>query len=196
VEVSKSLNRISAVGVASALVIAVVSVLIRGTDVVGGADSIGVWLWLALGTLSTTALCLLTVVEGRVVTGPPAQRARLGLLVAHLLWVSGLIAVTGGVSQPYYLLYAPRVAARRGVPAARLGRHVRAARDRAGHSGVLVRRRRVALRALEPLRRPPRRSPRSRVSSRSLNTVILEQRAACRPNADDLRSRVSSCRRR
>jgi methyl-accepting chemotaxis protein len=107
VEVSKSLNRISAVGVASALVVAVVSVLIGGFGPGDHAVSVGVWLWLALGTVCTVALCALTVAEGRALNGAPAERARIGLLIAHLLWVSGLVAVAGGIREPYYLLYAP-----------------------------------------------------------------------------------------
>ena len=106
--VSRSLNRVSAVGVASALFVAVIGVLIRGA----GAESSGsapMWAWLAMGGLTTATLCTVMLSESVVPDAEARDRVVVGLLAAHLLWVSGFVAVSGGVQEPYFLLYAPAV---------------------------------------------------------------------------------------
>ncbi len=115
-EVSNSLDRVSAVGVVSALALAVASEFVRGPHVTGGADSMAAWLWLGFGVVTTASLCAVMLgkaglrgIGAAAVDGATTDRATIGLLSAHVLWVSGLIAVAGGITVPYYLLYAPAV---------------------------------------------------------------------------------------
>ncbi|MGH8939160.1 MAG: hypothetical protein ACRDV2_07400, partial [Actinomycetes bacterium] len=102
----KKLNGASSATLAVTVTAAAIAV---GLDKVSGADfSLTVaGLWLAVGTVSAGGLAALTLFGERLLR----ERARIeayraGLVVANVIWVAGLVASTGGLERPYWVLLA------------------------------------------------------------------------------------------
>jgi methyl-accepting chemotaxis protein len=105
VEFWKMLNRVSAVTIAVSVVGGGAAVVL---DTLGGASFSGTAaaLWLVVGLVSAAGLGALTLVGDRLLGGRgQLERYRVGLIVANLIWVSGLVATTGGLERPFWALY-------------------------------------------------------------------------------------------
>ena len=102
----KRLNGASTVTLAVTLATAAVAVLL---DQSAGAHftMTAVALWLAVGVVSAGGLAALTLFGERLVTERAnVEHYRAGLIVANIVWVAGLVAVTDGVHRPYWALMA------------------------------------------------------------------------------------------
>ncbi|MGH8940334.1 MAG: hypothetical protein ACRDV2_13450, partial [Actinomycetes bacterium] len=100
----KMLNRASAVTIAVSVVVGAVSVGL-GELVNGSYSGTAAAAWLVVGLVSAAGLGFLTIAGERVLAGPgQLERYRAILIVANLVWVSGLVAVTGGLDEPYWIL--------------------------------------------------------------------------------------------
>lgn len=100
------LNRASAITIAVSVLGAAVAVTIQ---VAGGAgfSAMAAALWLTVGMVSAALLGALTLIGDRMLGGRGRLEGyRAGLVVANLVWVSGLVATTGGLDEPYWVLYA------------------------------------------------------------------------------------------
>jgi len=116
VEFWKKLNRASAVTIAVTVVGAGVAVLLEKA---GGATFSGLIAagWLVLGLISAAGLGALTLMGDRVLASEKVERYRAALLVANLVWISGLVATTGGLDRPFWILFvAPLLIAAIGMP--------------------------------------------------------------------------------
>jgi methyl-accepting chemotaxis protein len=105
VEFWKMLNRVSAVTIAVTVVGAGVSVVLGK---LGGAEFSGMSaaLWLTVGLVSAAGLGALTLAGDRLLGDRgKLERYRVGLIVANLVWVSGLVTATGGLDRPFWVLY-------------------------------------------------------------------------------------------
>ena len=98
------LDRLAAIAVVGNALVAAIAVV---WHVRHSPDAAAPVLWLAVGVISTIALALMTTFGSRLANDEQAAGYRMVLLVANIVWVSGLVAVAGGMSQPFYLLYAP-----------------------------------------------------------------------------------------
>jgi methyl-accepting chemotaxis protein len=105
VEFWTRLNRASALTIAVSVLGAAVAVAVGKAG--GAAYSGGIAaLWLLLGLVSAGGLGALTLYGHRLSGGEQDNaRLRLLLVVANLIWVSGLVATTGGLAQPFWVLY-------------------------------------------------------------------------------------------
>ena len=105
VEFWKKLNGASAATLAVTVLVAALAV---GLDKANGADfSLTVAsLWLGVGVVSAAGLAALTLFGERLVGEDHLERYRTGLVVANVIWVSGLVAATGGLERPYWVLMA------------------------------------------------------------------------------------------
>ena len=102
----KRLNGASTVTLAVTLATAAVAVLL---DQAAGAgfSMTAVALWLAVGVVAAGGLAGLTLFGERLVGEHTlVERYRAGLIVANIVWVAGLVAVTDGVHRPYWALMA------------------------------------------------------------------------------------------
>jgi methyl-accepting chemotaxis protein len=105
VEFWKKLNGASAATLGVTVLVAALAV---GLDKVNGADfSLPMAAaWLAIGVVSAAGLAGLTLFGERLVGDDRLERYRTGLVVANVVWVAGLTAVTGAVERPYWVLMA------------------------------------------------------------------------------------------
>jgi hypothetical protein len=105
VEFWKKLNRASAVTIAVSAVGAGVAVVLEKA---GGAtfSALAAAAWLTLGLVSAAGLGALTLIGDRVLTAKQIERYRGALILANLVWVSGLVATTGGLDRPFWILFA------------------------------------------------------------------------------------------
>ena len=89
----KKLNRASAVTIAVSAVGAGVAVILEKA---GGATFSGLAAaaWLTFGLISAAGLGALTLIGDRVLTARQIERYRGALILANLVWVSGLVATT------------------------------------------------------------------------------------------------------
>src|SRR5215210_8697112 len=73
--------------------------------------------WLFFGLVSAAGLGALTLMGDRVLTAQQIERYRGALILANLVWVSGLVATTGGLDRPFWILFvAPLLIAAIGMP--------------------------------------------------------------------------------
>ena len=85
-------------------------------------------------------LAALTLFGERLVGEDHLERYRTGLVVANVIWVSGLVAVTGGVERPYWVLMAtPLLIAAVTMPRAAQPVHRLLLHRRAGRRGLRLR---------------------------------------------------------
>jgi methyl-accepting chemotaxis protein len=106
VEFWKKLNAASSATLAVTVVAAAVAI---GLDKAGGADFAltSAALWLAIGTVSAGGLAALTLFGERLLeTRERIEGYRAGLILANVLWVAGLVYVTGGLDRSYWVLVA------------------------------------------------------------------------------------------
>jgi methyl-accepting chemotaxis protein len=105
VEFWKKLNGASAATLGVTVLVAALAV---GLDKAYGADFslMAAAMWLGVGVVSAAGLATLTLFGERLVGEDHLERYRTGLVVANVIWVSGLVAVTGGVERPYWVLMA------------------------------------------------------------------------------------------
>ena len=98
------LNRASAVTIAVSVVGAGAAVLLEKA---AGATFSGLIAasWLTFGLFSAAGLGALTLVGDRVLTTGQVERYRAALIVANLVWISGLVATTGGLDRPFWILF-------------------------------------------------------------------------------------------
>jgi len=102
----KMLNRASTVALGLSVLAAGIGV---AADQVGGADYslASAALWIGVGAVSACGLGLLTLFGSRLVDDRRlVERYRGGLLLANIVWVTGLVATTGGAARPYWALTA------------------------------------------------------------------------------------------
>ena len=101
----KRLNGASAATLAVTVLVAAVAV---GLDKAFGGDLSLTYasMWLAVGVVSATGLVGLTLFGERLVGVDHIERYRTGLVLANVIWVAGLVSVTGGVERPYWVLMA------------------------------------------------------------------------------------------
>lgn len=99
----KKLNDASTATLAVTVVAAVVAVAV---DQAYGADFslMAAGLWLAVGMISAGGLVALTLFGERLAERDRIERYRAALVVSNVVWVAGLVASTGGVDRPYWLL--------------------------------------------------------------------------------------------
>ena len=100
----KKLNRASAVTIAVSAVGAGVAVMLEKA---GGATFSGLVAasWLTFGLISAAGLGALTLIGDRVLSAEQIERYRGGLIIANLVWISGLVATTGGLDRPFWILF-------------------------------------------------------------------------------------------
>jgi methyl-accepting chemotaxis protein len=106
VEFWKMLNRASTGALGLSVLCAGVGV---AADHAGGADYslTAALLWVGVGLVSACGLGVLTLFGNRLVEDrSKIERYRAGLLVANLIWVTGLVFSTGGSDRPYWALFA------------------------------------------------------------------------------------------
>ena len=103
----KRLNGASTLTLAVTLVTATVAVLLD-QRAGAGFTMAAVGAWLAVGLVSAGGLAALTLYGERLVGGERAMidRYRTGLVVANIIWIAGLVSVTGGTARPYWVLMA------------------------------------------------------------------------------------------
>jgi methyl-accepting chemotaxis protein len=102
----KMLNRASTGALGLSVLCAGVGV---AADHAGGADYslTAALLWVGVGLVSACGLGVLTLFGNRLVEDRrKIERYRAGLLVANLIWVTGLVFSTGGSDRPYWALIA------------------------------------------------------------------------------------------
>ena len=100
----KKLNGASAAILAVTVLVAAVAV---GLDHAFGGDFslASASMWLAVGVVSASGLAGLTLFGERLVTSVDhIERYRTGLVLANVIWIGGLVAVTGGIERPYWVL--------------------------------------------------------------------------------------------
>ncbi|HEX7187160.1 MAG TPA: methyl-accepting chemotaxis protein [Actinomycetes bacterium] len=101
----KKLNGASTATLAVTVLVAAVAVAVD--KAYGGDFSLtGAALWLGVGVVSAGGLAGLTLFGERLVESRHLERYRVGLVVANVIWVAGLVSVTGGVERPYWVLSA------------------------------------------------------------------------------------------
>ena len=101
----KKVNGASAATLGVTVLVAALAVVL---DKANGADFslAGAAMWLGVGVVSAAGLAALTLFGERLVGENHLERYRTGLVVANVIWVSGLVAVTGGLERPYWVLMA------------------------------------------------------------------------------------------
>jgi hypothetical protein len=106
VEFWKMLNRASTVILGMSVLAAAVGVF---ADKSSGAEFNGTaaGAWIVVGLVSAASLGALTLFGERLLDDRMlAQRYHAALVVANIVWISGLVYATGGVERPYWALAA------------------------------------------------------------------------------------------
>jgi methyl-accepting chemotaxis protein len=107
VDFSRMINRIAAVTMILGVVVAGVSAALY-LEAGANFSTVGVVLWLGVGALSGLGLAALMPLGQRMYEPAAAARHHLNVFVVmNIVWVSGLVAVTGGVEHPFWVLYTP-----------------------------------------------------------------------------------------
>jgi methyl-accepting chemotaxis protein len=100
------LNRASAITIAVSVVAGGVAVALGLLGDGAGYSAGPAAAWLVLGLLSAAGLGVLTIMGDRLLGGRARlEHYRAGLILANLVWVSGLVAATGGLKEPFWVLY-------------------------------------------------------------------------------------------
>ena len=101
-------KKVNGASAATLGVTVLVAALAVGLDKANGADFslTAAAMWLGVGVVSAAGLAALTLFGERLVGEDHLERYRTGLVVANVVWVSGLVAVTGGLEAPYWVLMA------------------------------------------------------------------------------------------
>ena len=100
------LNRASTVILGMSVLAATVGVI---ADKASGADFSGASAaaWIVVGFVAAASLAALTLFGERLLGDRSMlQRYHLGLVIANIVWISGLVWATGGIERPYWALAA------------------------------------------------------------------------------------------
>jgi len=106
VEFWRKLNGASTATLGVTVLVAAVAVAVDAAN--GARVSVAAaGLWLAVGLVSAGGLSALTLFGDRLVAGSGRVEAyRTALVLANVVWVAGLVASTGGLDRPYWVLTA------------------------------------------------------------------------------------------
>ncbi len=109
-EFSIKLNRASTLTLLVSVVAGAVAVSLGqvggAADAVDDYEAVAATMWLLVGVCNAAGLGLLSMVGRHApIEGGQFERYRAGFIIANVVWVSGLVTVTGGLDRPFWILF-------------------------------------------------------------------------------------------